>query len=206
LCNGENNVANRQKQLIDKYVELFNYRIERDLGRKFTNFSGSLMENALRKLVQEHLKSVSVNAEKCFVKDGNGKFTEYDIVIYRKGKENKELNENFNTLVVDSSDVVAIVEVKSFADATGFEQFTNSLKQCGLTERGYFVGITGSIKGVRGAGIKSKPRIFILAQYSYANIKKKQRMQRDKVKDNPSVLEQFLKTLQDEVNEFIKSF
>lgn len=81
LHKAANSIEDKQKQLVDKYVELFNYRIERDLGRKFTNFSGALMENALRKLVQEYLKNVDVSVEKCFVKHKDGKFTEHDIVI-----------------------------------------------------------------------------------------------------------------------------
>ena len=202
MYNIGSNVSNKQKQLIDKYVELINYKIEKNLeGRKFTNLIGSLMENALRKMVQEQLKNTETRAEKCFVKDNEGGFTEHDIVLFRKGRENQEMSEIFNTLVVDSKDVEAIVEVKSFADTTGLNQFTNFLRQCNLVERGYFVGIAGSIKGVnRGVDVNKRPRIFILAKFSgYANIKRKQRMQKDKVKDNPGVLEQFLKTMQEEL-------
>jgi hypothetical protein len=207
LHKNANTVADKQKQLVDKYVELFNYRIEKNLGRKFTNFSGALMENALRKLVQEYLKNADVTVEKCFVKHKDGKFTEHDMIIYRRGKENKELSGNFGTLVVDYLDVIAIIEVKSFADATGYSEFTKLLKECNLAERGYFVGITGSIKGVKGGvELGFKPKIFILANYTYANITKKQSMERKSVRDNHGVLEQFLKTLQDEVDKVIQNF
>jgi len=208
ICGSSHNimhtVTDKQKQLVDKYVELFNYAIDRNLGRSFTKFCGSLMENAVLKTVKENLEGICVNAEKGFVKHKDGKVSEHDIVIYKKGKENIELSENFSTLVVDSSDVVGIVEVKSFADSTGLEHFSKLLRECDLMEKGFFIGITGSIKGVEeGIDIHSKPKIFVLAKSSYANISKKQRMRRDKVRDNPGVLEQFLKILRDEVDKLV---
>ena len=189
-------VENRQKQLVDKYVELINYQIEKGASKGQTLLTGMVMENAVRKIVQKHFEKKDVNVEKCVVLGKNGKFVEYDIVIYRGEKE---------ALLVNPSDIVAVVEVKSFADATGYKKFQESLSQCGINpERGYFFGITGSIRGLsNGVDLNSKSRIFILAKYSYSNIKKKQKMQRDKVKDNLNVLEQFLKTLSYEIE---KSF
>jgi hypothetical protein len=190
-------ISEKQEQLVDKNRELINQRVDKEQkGLEFTKFDGSLFENSLRKIIQEEIKDTNMNAEKCFVKDTSDKFIEFDIVIYKKGEEEKELLEKFNTPVIVPQNVLSIVEVKAYADSSGYTRFAKSLKECGLDTKGYFIGIFGSIKDVKGSDLKRQ--IFIFARCSQAaNMKKKQKIDKDKVKPWPGVLEQFLKTLRD---------
>ena len=204
-------IFRKQKQIVDKYCELFNDKIRNKIkGRQSTNFIGFVMENALRKLLQEELegefKGTKVRAEKGFIRYGKGDVFECDIIVYPEGMEDKTLSKEFNTIVVSPENVVAAIEVKSFADSNMYKRWKNQLKQANLTEKGYFVGITGSIKDIgnkNGVDLNCRPKMFIFSKSSPANIKKGVEMNRNKMKDYPRALESLLKDIKQQVKSHI---
>jgi len=122
--------------------------------------------------------------------------------------EDRALSKEFNTIVVSPENIIAAMEVKSFADSSAYRRWKDQLEQANLTEKGYFVGIIGSIKCIEnknGVDLNSGPKIFIFSKGSSANIKKGVEMNRNKMKDYQGALESLLKDIKQQVKSHITS-
>lgn len=185
------------------YTDIFNYRARNQLGGKaLGRIMGDIFESEILEIIKENARmSENRIIEKCCVVAEGGEVVEFDVGIFRKWKDKEDAPEKFRNRLslVDPSDVEALVEVKCFADKTGYEGFRKALEKCKLGEKGYFLGIHGSnTEAKNGVNLANKPRIFIIARTLVGNIAKGREMN-GVVCYNGDVLGQFLGALKNNV-------
>ncbi len=180
-------VHDSQIRLINELMDTFNSNINsnqknghvgtKEMGDHFE----SAVEDVIKKFISNRRNKLNLSLDKGFVRDKNGRSYQIDVIIKQKSP--------------NEDNVLALIEVKSFADKSGFRVFKNNLEACGLSQKGFYVGIAGTMKEVlNGEDQNQYPKIFFLSQSKSANVSKKIRMKG--LEPYPNSLLHFLEALE----------
>jgi len=106
--------------------------------------------------------------------------------------------------VVKKENVLAVAKAYSTANIAGYDKLQFLLKSCGVLDKGFFVGVSGSLRGVKnGENTNLNPKVYFLAPLNLesANVGRKIRMTPRPV--HKAVLLHFLEALANQVNGLI---
>jgi len=192
--NGDNDMSETrewlmetQEKLVRDCVDDFNRKIDSNApnGHIDTMKQGDYFESEVKEVIRRYFSNMSLSIEKDYIRDASGKFHQIDIVVRPTDSPSKD-------------NILAVVEVKSFADMTGYRRFKKVLELCGLVERGFYVGINGTMLGiVHGENQNLKPKVFFFTRSMGASVRKRKRMKYPEV--YAGVLQHFLKALEDQI-------